>query len=60
MPVVLPDYQDEVKHIENETTGVVIAVYVKNGIKYFDVRVDNRIYYETPAANWKLISPVDE
>ena len=60
MPIVLPYYQDEVKHIDNETTGIVIAVYEKNGIKYFDVRADDRIYYETPAKNWKLVSAVDE
>lgn len=60
MSTTLPDYQDEVKHVENETTGVVIAVYEKNGVKYFDVRADNRVHYETPAENWKLVSPVDE
>lgn len=58
MSVPIPDYQDEVKN--NETTGIVVAVYEKNGIKYFDVRTDVRIYYETPASNWELVSSVDE
>lgn len=60
MSTTLPDYQDEAKHINNDTTGVVIAVYVKNGIKYFDVRTDSRVYYETPAENWTLVLAVDE
>lgn len=52
----IPKYQDKVKHKLNETIGVVIAVYEKNGIKYFDVRADHRIYYETIAANWVFVS----
>jgi len=60
MSVLLPDYQDEVKHINNEATGVVIAVYEINSIRYFDVRADDHIYYETPAENWTLVSKVDE
>jgi len=60
MSVPLPDYQDEVKNINNETTGVVIAVYIKNGVKYFDVRTDEHIYYETPASNWTVVLKVNE
>lgn len=60
MSVVLPGYQDEVKNINNEFSGIVVAVYVKDGIKYFDVRVDDRIYYETRASNWTLVSAVNE
>jgi len=60
MSAILPDYQDEVKHTKNETTGVVIAVYEKNGIRYFDVRADDHVYYKTPAENWTVISKVDE
>ena len=52
----IPKYQDKVKHKLNETIGVVIAVYEKNGIKYFDVRADYRIHYETIAANWVFVS----
>ena len=60
MSTLLPDYQDEVKHINNEATGVVIAVYERNSIRYFDVRADDHIYYETPAENWLVTSKVDE
>jgi len=60
MSTLLPDYQDEVKHINNEAAGIVIAVYEINSVRYFDVRANNRIYYKTPAANWTLVSKVDE
>lgn len=54
------DYQDEVKNKVSGVVGVVITIYEKNGIQYLDVRVDERIYYETPAANWETIRAVDE
>lgn len=60
MSVILPGYRDEVKNINNEFSGTVIAVYEQNGVKYFDVRVDDRIYYGTLAANWTLVSAVNE
>ena len=60
MSLELPGYQDEVKNKNNEFSGVVIAVYEISGIKYFDVRVDERIFYETRAENWVLVSKVNE
>jgi hypothetical protein len=60
MSAEIPKYQDEVKHKLNETSGIVIAVYEKNGIKYFDVRADNRIYYATLAENWTIVIPYIE
>jgi len=60
MSVTLPGYQDEVKNINNEFSGIVVAVYEKNGIKYFDVRVDDRVYYETRAENWIFVYGVNE
>lgn len=56
----IPKFQDEVKHKLNDITGVVVAVYEKEGIKYFDVRVDYRMYYETIASNWTVVLPCDE
>jgi hypothetical protein len=56
----MAEYQDEVRHINGEAIGVVIATYEKNGIKYFDVRSDDEIYYETPAENWITTVAVDE
>lgn len=56
----IPDFQDEVKHKLNDTVGTVIAVYTLSGSRYLDVRVDRRIYYMTPAANWTVTVPCDE
>jgi len=60
MSMVTPDFQDEVKNKNNEATGTVIAIYVKNGITYLDVRDNDHIYYETPASNWETTIVCDE
>lgn len=56
----MADYQDTVKHKLNDVVGVVIATYELNNIPYFDVRVDEGIYYKTIAANWETTIAVDE
>lgn len=57
----IPDLQDTVKNILNETTGKVITVYEKNGVRYLDVRGDDyRIYYDTPASNWEVVIENDD
>jgi len=56
----MADFQDEVRHVSGEAFGTVIAVYEKNGVRYFDVRADDHIYYETPAANWITTKATDE
>jgi archaeosine-15-forming tRNA-guanine transglycosylase len=58
--VLIPDFQDEVKHKLNDTTGVVIAIYEKDGKTYLDVRADDRIYYETPRENWVVTAKNEE
>jgi len=60
MSTSVPLYQDEVQHKNNETRGVVIAVYTVDGIQYFDVRSDDHIHYKTIAANWKVTIPYVE
>lgn len=55
MSVAAPDFQDEVKNKNNEVTGTVIAIYVKDEITYLDVRDNDHIYYETPASNWETV-----
>jgi len=60
MSMATPDYQDEVKHKTNGITGMVIAIYKKNGITYLDVRDNDRIYYETPITNWQTVAVCDE
>lgn len=54
------EYQDEVKHVDGETVGTVIAMYTIEDVLYLDVRSDDRIYYKTPEANWETTVPVDE
>jgi len=57
----MPEFQDHVKHVNGEVTGVVIADYVIRGTRLFDVRTDtDRIIYATPATNWITTIPVDE
>ena len=57
----MPEYQDQVKHINGEVTGTVIADYVIRQVRYFDVRTDeDRIIYTTPASNWETTIAVDE
>lgn len=58
----VPEYYDHVKHRKNDTTGVVIAVYARRGSTktvdetLFDVKGDDgKIYYKTPAENWKFV-----
>jgi hypothetical protein len=60
MSTTAPDYQDEVRHILQGIIGTVIAIYDIDEITYLDVRVDERIYYETPASNWEVVAVCDE
>ena len=56
-----PDLYDEVRNIHNEMTGTVIAIYPKipgdeKTEKLLDVRgANDKIYYATPAKNWKVV-----
>lgn len=60
MSTEAPDYQDEVAHKTTGISGVVIAIYEKDGVSYLDVRADDHVYYETPAENWETKIPCDE
>jgi hypothetical protein len=51
---LVPSFMDEVKNTVSGTCGVVDATYTKNGINYLDVKVDERMYYMTPASNWEV------
>lgn len=56
-----PEFQDKVKNIKNDATGVVIAKYKTNGIYFLDVRDGyERIWYNTPMANWTVVKACDE
>ena len=56
-----PNYQDDVKNLNNEYVGRVIAKYTIDGAVYLDVRGDdNQIYYKTPATNWETLTTEDE
>ena len=56
--------QDEVKHKLNDTTGIVIAKFEKDidgeMMMFFDVRGEDKIYYQTPAANWSVVAKEDQ
>lgn len=61
----LPEYQDEVKHKQQDAIGVVIAKYpkfLKDGARWFlDIRLsDNSILYVTPAENWETVHTAEE
>jgi hypothetical protein len=56
----IPDFQDEVKNKVSGVVGIVVAKYILDGVEYFDVRVDNRIYWATPKANWDVVKKCDE
>lgn len=56
----MAEYQDQVKHISGDVVGIVIADYTILNTRYFDVRVDDHIYYGTPADNWLVVKAVDE
>lgn len=57
----MAEFRDQVKHINGEVTGIVIAEYTIREELYFDVRTDdNHIIYATPASNWITTIPVDE
>lgn len=50
-----PNYQDEVKRrfADNDSVGVVIAKYSKDGKIVLDIRLsDDRVFYGTLASNW--------
>lgn len=55
-----PNLQDDVKNLNNEYAGRVVAKYQIGGKTYFDVRVDDRIYYKTLAENWVTITTEEE
>lgn len=56
-----PNYQDEVKNLKNEVSGIVIAAYAIDGINYLDVRgSDDKIYYKTLSSNWTTVSTEEE
>ena len=56
-----PNFQDEVKHKNNDAFGTVIAKYPIDNKQYIDVRLCyNRIYYKSPAENWLVVKPYVE
>jgi hypothetical protein len=50
-----PDFRDEVRNKLSGVSGIVDAVYTKNGVKYLDVCVGDRMYYEMLASNWEVV-----
>jgi len=60
---IIPEVQDQVKHISGEMTGTVIARFTEGrpiAVK-LDVRGDDgRIYYNTPAENWERVRTEEE
>jgi hypothetical protein len=57
---VEPNYQDDVKNLNNEYAGRVIAKYEIDGVVYFDVRCDDRIFYKTLATSWATVTTEEE
>lgn len=71
-----PDVRDEVKHVREDVTGVVLAKYsgqqaldsgyltfkpIVPSTNYLDVRLPNdHVYYCSPAENWVVTRPVEE
>jgi hypothetical protein len=55
-----PNLQDDVANKNNEYAGRVIAKYEVDGVVYFDVRCDDKIYYKTLATNWNVTSTEEE
>ena len=56
----MPELMDTVKSKINDTSGTIDAIYTKDGEEYFDVRVDERMYYETHADRWEVVLAADE
>ena len=57
----IPNYQDEVKHINGDITGTVIAKYVLGLTTYLDVRIsEESVKYRTPAENWEVVRAAEE
>lgn len=64
-PSKVPEYQDRVKNIKNDSTGTVIAKYPfptgqLNNI-YLDIRLDSgHIWYLSPIENWEVVETEEE
>ena len=59
----LPKLQDEVRHIEQEFSGTVIAKYKDDkGLDVLDIRLSgmDSVYYGTPAINWETVRTEEE
>jgi hypothetical protein len=56
MVTKIPEYQDEVKNVKNDTAGTVIAKYTIEGKTYLDIRsTEEKVYYATPIENWTVV-----
>ena len=61
-----PQYQDQVKHLNSDVAGVVIAIYSGKNTEgvmttYLDVRDGyDKIYYRTPRDNWVSIGKEED
>lgn len=56
-----PELRDEVKHKNNDMTGVVISKYPIGEAIMLDVRgYNDKIYYGTPAKLWEVVRLNDE
>jgi hypothetical protein len=56
-----PELQDEVKHRNNDMSGIVIAKYLMNNKQHLDVRrADEKIQYGSPVENWEVVRECNE
>ena len=57
-----PNLYDDVRHINNDIYGTVISKYPKEPVNkksenLLDIQgANNKIYYGTPAKNWKIVN----
>jgi len=64
----VPDVRDEVRHISQDVTGVVLTKHLgdvtvgQDPLKYYlDIRIsEENVYYDSPAANWIVTTPVED
>ncbi len=54
------EFLDEVVNKVSGTAGTVCGIFTKDGIQMLDVRVADRMYYDTPASNWEVVRANDE
>jgi hypothetical protein len=53
---LVPDFMDTVKNKLSGASGIVDAIYTKNGVSYIDVRIGDEMHYKLTTSNWEVVS----